>query len=63
MEVGVTDSGYTTFSLGINMIPVIGVLLGILLLGEQLTPRTVIALGLVLAGVAVMRSASDNPAR
>lgn len=47
--------GYTTFALGINLIPVFGVFLGVFLLGEALTLRVVLALCLVLAGLFVSR--------
>lgn len=50
--------GYATFAMGINLIPVIGVLLGVLILGEELTPRMLIALALVLAGLMVARKAT-----
>ena len=54
--------GYTTFAVGINMIPVIGLLLGVALLGEELTGRSVLALCLILAGVAVARRATPEKA-
>ena len=47
--------GYATFALGINLIPVLGVLFGVILLGEALTARIVLALSLVLAGLFVAR--------
>lgn len=47
--------GYTTFALGINLIPVFGVFLGVFLLGEALTLRVILALGLVLAGLFISR--------
>lgn len=48
--------GYTTFSMSVNMIPVFGILLGFLILGEPLRPEVLIALVFVLAGLFVMRS-------
>ncbi|OCW56818.1 ABC transporter permease [Hoeflea olei] len=45
--------GYTRFSLTVNLIPVFGVGLGVLLLGEPLTPDLLVALALVLAGLFV----------
>jgi len=47
--------GYAAFSLSLNLIPVIGVALGALLLGEVVTIRTAIALILVLAGLFISR--------
>ena len=47
--------GYSIFSLSLNLIPVIGITLGALLLGEIITIWTVIALTLVLAGLMVAR--------
>jgi drug/metabolite transporter (DMT)-like permease len=47
--------GYATFSLGLNLIPVIGIGLAALLLGEVLTPHLLIALTLILTGLAVAR--------
>ncbi len=48
--------GYSTFSMSVNMIPVFGILMGFLLLGEQLRPQVLIALILVLLGLHFMRS-------
>lgn len=45
--------GYSRFSLTVNMIPVFGMALGVLLLGEPLTISSVVALGLVLSGLYV----------
>lgn len=47
--------GYTTFSLGINLIPVFGVFLGAFLLGEELTIGVIMALALILAGLFISR--------
>ncbi|MEN0041858.1 MAG: DMT family transporter [Pseudomonadota bacterium] len=48
--------GYALFALALNIIPVIGVVMGALILGEVIGPATLIALVLVLAGLAVARS-------
>ncbi len=48
--------GYSTFSMSVNMIPVFGIFMGYLLLGEQLRPQVLIALALVLLGLHFMRS-------
>ena len=48
--------GYATFALGVNMIPVFGVLLGVVVLGESLTLSIILALTLVVGGLAVARS-------
>ncbi|MBU4529677.1 MAG: DMT family transporter [Hoeflea sp.] len=45
--------GYSRFSLSINLIPVFGVALGVLLLGEPLSLTLIAALALVLAGLFV----------
>lgn len=45
--------GYTRFSLSINLIPVFGVGLGVLILGEPLSLSLIAALALVLAGLFV----------
>lgn len=47
--------GYTTFSLGINLIPVFGVFLGAILLGEEITLGVILALLLILTGLFVSR--------
>lgn len=43
--------GYAVFALSLNLIPVIGIGLGALLLGEVIKPTTFIALGMVLLGL------------
>ena len=48
--------GYSRFSLSINLVPVFGVALGVLILGEPLTLNLIAALTLVLAGLFVSRS-------
>ena len=45
--------GYSRFSLSINLVPVFGVALGVLILGEPLSINLLIALALVLAGLFV----------
>ena len=47
--------GYAVFSLSLNLIPVLGIGMGALLLGEQITLHTFVALCLVLAGLFVSR--------
>lgn len=47
--------GYATFALSVNMIPVFGVFLGFLILGEALKPQVMIALALVVSGLLVAR--------
>ena len=54
--------GYATFSLGLNLIPVVGIGLAALLLGEALTLRLLIALALILAGLAVARRSPPQAA-
>ena len=50
--------GYATFALGINLIPVFGVALGVILLGEPLTASLLAALALVVGGLLIARSGS-----
>ena len=45
--------GYSRFSLSINLVPVFGVALGVVLLGEQVSLNLIAALALVLAGLVV----------
>lgn len=52
--------GYSRFSLTVNMIPVFGVALGIVLLGEPLSLNVAFALALVLAGLYVA-GGKDRP--
>lgn len=47
--------GYSTFSVGLNLIPVFGVFLGLWLLSEPLTPHIMLALMLVVCGLFVAR--------
>ncbi len=49
--------GYATFALALNLIPVLGLAMGALLLGEIITLRTLIALVLVLTGLLISRFA------
>ncbi|MGB7431856.1 MAG: EamA family transporter, partial [Ahrensia sp.] len=53
--------GYTTFALSINMIPVFGIFLGFLILGEALRPQVLIALVLVIAGLFAARMKPREP--
>lgn len=48
--------GYTRFSLSINLVPVFGVALGVLILDEPLSINLIAALALVLAGLYVSSS-------
>ena len=48
--------GYTTFAMGINLIPVFGVFLGVWLLGEPLTLHVILALALIVCGLFVART-------
>ncbi len=59
----VNTVGYGFFSLGLNLIPVFGVLLGALLLGEAISLTVIAALALVLAGLAVARLGARTAAR
>ena len=45
--------GYTRFSLSINLVPVFGVALGVIVLGEPLSMTLIIALALVISGLIV----------
>ncbi|WP_417425089.1 DMT family transporter [Hoeflea sp.] len=47
--------GYSRFSLSINFVPVFGVALGVIILGEKLSLSLVIAVCLVLSGLLVAR--------
>ena len=48
--------GYSRFALAVNMIPVFGVILGVVLLGEALSVYILLALALVVAGLLVAGS-------
>lgn len=48
--------GYSRFSLSINLVPVFGVALGVVILGEPLSLNLIAALALVLAGLLVAGS-------
>jgi drug/metabolite transporter (DMT)-like permease len=52
----------STLSLYSYINPVIAVVLGALILGEAFGPRTAVAVAIVLAGVALVRSGSRSPA-
>lgn len=54
--------GYSAFSMSVNLIPVFGILMGVLLLGEPLRPQVMIALVLVLLGLYFMRSGGPKEA-
>ncbi len=47
--------GYSTFAMGLNLIPVFGVFMGIMLLGEPPRLHVLLALALVVAGLYVAR--------
>ena len=47
--------GYSTFAVGLNLIPVFGILLGVLVLGETLSLRVLVALMLVVCGLFATR--------
>jgi drug/metabolite transporter (DMT)-like permease len=53
--------GYTRFSLSINLVPIFGVALGVVLLGEPVSVNLVAALALVLAGLVVSRGGRKPP--
>lgn len=48
--------GYSAFAMSVNLIPVFGILMGVVLLGEPLRPQVILALILVLLGLYFMRS-------
>ena len=50
--------GYATFALGINLIPVIGVLIAAVILNERPDLRTALALALILGGLMIARLAT-----
>lgn len=54
--------GYSVFALALNLVPVFGIALGALLLGEVITLRLFIALMLVLAGLLVSQMGRPQPA-
>ncbi|MCY6380647.1 DMT family transporter [Hoeflea prorocentri] len=47
--------GYSAFAMGLNLIPVFGVLLGVVLLGETLSIRILLALLLIVCGLFIAR--------
>ncbi len=57
----IKEIGYTRFSVAVNMVPVFGVGLGVLLLGEPLTPSILVALALVLGGLIISSSGRSAP--
>ncbi len=54
--------GYSVFALALNLIPVFGIVLGALILGEIITLRTFLALALVLAGLLISQLGDRNKA-
>ncbi|MCB1507824.1 MAG: DMT family transporter [Hyphomicrobiaceae bacterium] len=52
--------GFSFFALGLNLIPVFGVILAALLLGEAISWRTALALALVLAGLMIARRSARS---
>lgn len=52
--------GYSTFALGINLVPVLGVVIGAIVLNEPVTSTMVIALCLVLGGLFISRFSVQN---
>lgn len=52
--------GFAVFSLSVNLVPIFGIELGALLLGEVISIRTFIALALVLAGLFVSKMEFGN---
>jgi len=48
--------GLSTFSIGVNLIPIFGVGLGFVVLGEAISAQTVLALLLVVSGLFVVRN-------
>jgi len=47
--------GYSMFAIGVNLIPVFGVMFGALILDEAITPRIGLALGLIVGGLFIAR--------
>jgi len=54
--------GYSVFALALNLIPVFGIALGALILGEVITGRVFLALALVLAGLLISQLGDRNKA-
>ncbi|MEM6461362.1 MAG: DMT family transporter [Pseudomonadota bacterium] len=52
--------GYSTFAIGLNLIPVFGVALGVLLLDETLSLHILVALALVVCGLFVTRLGNQD---
>ena len=59
----IEELGASTASTTIYLIPVAGVLLGNLILGEQITPSMIVALGLILLGIFIVNRGRREPAR
>lgn len=51
----IQNIGYSMFALGVNMIPVFGVLMGALVLGEVITLKVALALAFVMSGIFIAR--------
>jgi len=47
--------GVSTFAIGMNTIPVFGIIFGAILLDEAVEVKTIIALGLVISGLFIAR--------
>ncbi|TCD13239.1 DMT family transporter [Oricola cellulosilytica] len=54
--------GYSTFAYSVNLIPVFGVMLGVIILDEPLRPQVLIALALIVAGLFIARAGSTGQA-
>lgn len=53
--------GVSTFAIGMNSIPVFGIIFGAILLNETVEIKTMIALGLVVSGLFIARLGSPKP--
>jgi drug/metabolite transporter (DMT)-like permease len=53
--------GVSTFAIGMNTIPVFGIIFGAFLLNETVEVKTMIALGLVVSGLFIARLGSPKP--
>ncbi|MBA4781775.1 MAG: DMT family transporter [Rhizobiales bacterium] len=56
----ITRIGYSMFSIGVNLIPVFGVIFGALILAEAVTPEILLALLLIVGGLFVARLAGKG---
>ena len=57
----ISTIGYSYLALGVNLLPVFGVMLGALILGEPVTGPMLGALALIVAGLAVARGGAGSP--